>query len=205
MVIQLDSIKKESEEVFYTKKDLFSVSQEDIDFLIDLAKETERKRVRLCCHSKQEDVVHEMIIVHPKNAYVRPHKHLGKVESMSILEGEADVILFHNNGKIMKSYHKELWVDTPKRMEFINITGDVETTVYKNNDYFCPVYCESSHKHIGHFSNFDCGMSVSCYHFNHPEFIAGLTIDESEKEILANGYYDNNIFVALFKKISGSK
>ena len=81
----------------------------------------------------------------------------------------------------------------------------VETTVYKNNDYFCPVYCESSHKHIGHFSNFDCGMSVSCYHFSHPEYIAGLATDESEKEILANSYYDNNIFIALFKKISESK
>ena len=102
MVIRLDSIKKESEEVFYTKKDLFSVSQEDIDFLIDLAKETERKRVRLCCHSKQEDVVHEMIIVHPKNAYVRPHKHLNKAESMTVLRGEVDYIYFDEKGAVIE-------------------------------------------------------------------------------------------------------
>mgnify|MGYP001280530668 CR=1 FL=1 len=32
----------------------------------------------------------------------------------------------------MKSYHKELWLDIPNRMEFINITRDVEETVHKS-------------------------------------------------------------------------
>ena len=26
----------------------------------------------------------------------------------------------------MKSYHKELWMDVPARMDFVNITQDVE-------------------------------------------------------------------------------
>ncbi len=29
----------------------------------------------------------------------------------------------------MKSYHKELWLDVPARMDFINITRDVEQTL----------------------------------------------------------------------------
>ena len=29
----------------------------------------------------------------------------------------------------MKSFHKELWLDIPNRMEFINITQDVEKTI----------------------------------------------------------------------------
>ena len=32
----------------------------------------------------------------------------------------------------MKSFHKELWLDIPHRMEFINITQDVEETIYEN-------------------------------------------------------------------------
>ena len=32
----------------------------------------------------------------------------------------------------MKSFHKELWLDIPKRMEFINITRDVEETIYES-------------------------------------------------------------------------
>ena len=33
----------------------------------------------------------------------------------------------------MKSFHKELWLDIPNRMEFINITRDVEETIYESN------------------------------------------------------------------------
>ena len=33
----------------------------------------------------------------------------------------------------MKSYHKELWLDIPSRMEFINITPDVEGALYESD------------------------------------------------------------------------
>ena len=32
----------------------------------------------------------------------------------------------------MKTYHKELWLDIPIRMEFINITPDVEGALYES-------------------------------------------------------------------------
>ncbi len=82
----------------------------------------------------------------------------------------------------------------------------VETSVYKNNDYFCPVYCESSHKHIGHFSNLDCGMDDKCYHFNHPEYLANLSASNDDDTKLADGYNNNNnIFAALLRIISGTE
>ena len=33
----------------------------------------------------------------------------------------------------MKTYHKELWLDIPSRMEFINITPDVEGALYDSD------------------------------------------------------------------------
>ena len=33
----------------------------------------------------------------------------------------------------MKSFYKELWLDIPDRMEFINITKNVEDTVYESD------------------------------------------------------------------------
>ena len=33
----------------------------------------------------------------------------------------------------MKSYHKELWLNIEKRMDFINITPDVEQAVIESN------------------------------------------------------------------------
>ena len=32
----------------------------------------------------------------------------------------------------MKSFHKELWLDISSRMEFVNITHDVEETIYES-------------------------------------------------------------------------
>jgi cupin fold WbuC family metalloprotein len=59
-----------------------------------------RKRIRLCAHRSPDDHLHEMIIVHARECYVRPHKHLDKAESMLILEGEVDVVLFHEDGSL---------------------------------------------------------------------------------------------------------
>ena len=82
------NIQKESEEVYHTRQDVISLSEKEIDFLISIAKKTTRKRVRLCCHLSVNDAVHEMVIVHPRKAYVRPHRHLNKAESFLVLKAK---------------------------------------------------------------------------------------------------------------------
>ena len=47
-----------------------------------------------------DDIVHEMLIVHTRDTYVRPHKHIGKSESFHIIEGTANVIIFTDTGAI---------------------------------------------------------------------------------------------------------
>jgi cupin fold WbuC family metalloprotein len=59
-----------------------------------------RKRIRLCTHEDIKDKLHEMFIVQAENAYIRPHKHLKKVESFHVIEGLADLILFNDRGNI---------------------------------------------------------------------------------------------------------
>ena len=46
------------------------------------------------------DPLHEMLIVHRRDAYVRPHTHLGKAESMHVIQGEADLVLFDEVGSV---------------------------------------------------------------------------------------------------------
>tara|TARA_B100000959_G_scaffold192388_1_gene201160 strand:+ start:731 stop:994 length:264 start_codon:yes stop_codon:yes gene_type:complete len=71
---------KKNPEVYHSKESFFSLNKDDINKLINLAKQTPRNRVRFCSHSSDQDTLHEMFIVHPKDAYVRPHKHLDKIE-----------------------------------------------------------------------------------------------------------------------------
>lgn len=93
-------IRKENAEVLYPEEDIVTVTAADLEEFKRLALLNPRQRVRLCAHRTPNDRLHEMFIVHMRDCYVRPHKHIGKAESMAILEGEVDVVLFHEDGSI---------------------------------------------------------------------------------------------------------
>ena len=84
----------ESDEVIYSVDNNIQLDSQSIDNLIKLASQNSRKRIRLCAHKNPDDQIHEMVIVHPHDAYVRPHLHVNRTESMLILMGEVDYILF---------------------------------------------------------------------------------------------------------------
>jgi cupin fold WbuC family metalloprotein len=96
-------IHKESDEVLYPEEDIVVLKAEDLQELKRLAMLNPRHRIRICAHRSPSDRLHEMFIVHAKDCYVRPHKHIDKAESMAILEGEVDVILFNDDGSISRT------------------------------------------------------------------------------------------------------
>lgn len=89
-----------NEEVLYTAESVTCVNQADVELLKSLASKNPRKRIRLCLHPNTEDCVHEMIIVHCKGAYVRPHKHSGKSESFHVIEGRLKIFFFADDGEV---------------------------------------------------------------------------------------------------------
>lgn len=96
-------IKEFNEEVFYTNDKITKVTIHDIDFLKQKAMDNKRKRIRLCTHNNIKDPLHEMIIIHTKNTFIRPHKHLNKSESLLVLQGSADAIFFDEDGNITET------------------------------------------------------------------------------------------------------
>lgn len=95
-----DSMIKVTDEVYYPAGSLVLVSATNVDFLKKMGLQNQRKRARLCAHTSPESSLHEMLIVHTKDTYVRPHKHIGKVESMYIIEGHAQYVTFDDSGNI---------------------------------------------------------------------------------------------------------
>lgn len=89
-----------NEEVLFANEIIVKVDVQDIELLKEKAKHNQRKRIRLCTHKDVEDKLHEMLIVHTKETYVRPHKHLNKSESFHIIEGLVDVVIFDENGNV---------------------------------------------------------------------------------------------------------
>jgi len=127
---------KKNSEVYHSKEDFFSLSKEDTNRLISLAKNTTRGRVRYCSHSSDQESLHEMFIVHPKGAYVRPHKHLEKIESMLVIDGEVDYVVFDNDGNVdnvvkMGSYEsKKSFYQTIRKNKFHTLVIKSEWLVF---------------------------------------------------------------------------
>ena len=90
----------ESPEVIYAGGGIVSVDAAAIAQLKQDATGNARQRIRLCTHPTVDDLLHEMLIVHEKNVYVRPHKHLGKSESFHVIEGDVDVVIFDDAGSV---------------------------------------------------------------------------------------------------------
>ena len=89
-----------NEEVLFTDVPIVKVDKQYINKLKEKSDMNIRKRIRLCTHRDIENRIHEMLIIHTKDTYVRPHKHINKIESFHIIEGTADVVIYSDNGAI---------------------------------------------------------------------------------------------------------
>ncbi len=89
-----------NDEVLVAEGPVVELTALDVADLKRRAAANPRRRVRICAHPDTGDRLHEMLIVHMAGAYVRPHRHLGKSESVHVLEGEADVVLFDEDGAV---------------------------------------------------------------------------------------------------------
>lgn len=96
-MLKLDQINAET---YYAAGSTFFVDDEAVEFLKEKALASPRKRARICFHSNVSDATHEMLIVVSSESYIRPHRHLGKHESLLALEGEATALFFQDDGTV---------------------------------------------------------------------------------------------------------
>jgi cupin fold WbuC family metalloprotein len=94
------NLRKINNEVFIAEDPIVRIGSNEIEFLKQRARESTRKRARICAHKSNEDALHEMLIAIFACSYIRPHRHLGKSESFHIVEGEVDVAIFDDGGAL---------------------------------------------------------------------------------------------------------
>ena len=90
----------ENTEVMYSIDKIERINKNNIEEFKLLSSKNPRKKIRLCVHHNKNELIHEMLIVHERGVYIRPHKHLGKIESTHIIEGIVDVVIFDDYGNI---------------------------------------------------------------------------------------------------------
>jgi cupin fold WbuC family metalloprotein len=86
--------------VFYISRPFVLADASLLAFLKSAALRTPLRRARLCAHPDPGAVQHDMLIVSAAGTYVAPHRHPGKTESFVVLEGEADCLLFEEEGRL---------------------------------------------------------------------------------------------------------
>jgi cupin fold WbuC family metalloprotein len=94
------TLRAQNPEVYYSDAAIVTADDDVIAELKRIAAQNPRLRSRLCTHPDPSSGLHEMLIVHHREAYVRPHKHFGKPESFHVIEGTARVVVFEDDGKI---------------------------------------------------------------------------------------------------------
>ena len=85
--------------VFRNIGPIVEVDDATIEMLLDAAAAEPKRRARLNLHNSDDDLIHEMIIAFRGDSLNMPHRHVGKCESMHVIRGRVDVVLFDEDGK----------------------------------------------------------------------------------------------------------
>lgn len=97
------NLKLVSSEVFYADGSFLSVDGATVAVLKNQAQKAPRRRARLCFHPDPGATQHDMLIVMHRSSYVAPHCHTGKSETLTIVEGTCDAIIFDDAGCIART------------------------------------------------------------------------------------------------------
>lgn len=91
-----------SKYAIFNKEDICVVDNMIIQDLL-LKANNSRGTFRFCMHKSTKDSVQEMIIVHKKNRYIRPHKHPNKSVSYHLIMGKMKLYVFDDKGIVINN------------------------------------------------------------------------------------------------------
>ena len=98
----LNGFRKVASEVFYATETFAVAGTAAVVLLKEVAQATPRRRCRICFHPDAESAAQEMLIAMHSSAYVRPPRHHGKSETLTVLEGRATTVLFDAAGIVTR-------------------------------------------------------------------------------------------------------
>jgi len=93
---------QKSSEVLVCTDEIIGLGHDAISEVTRLADISTKKRARICAHKDSSAAIQEMIIAIRKDSYIAPHRHKNKCESFHLIDGCADIVVFEDDGKILK-------------------------------------------------------------------------------------------------------
>jgi cupin fold WbuC family metalloprotein len=96
-------LREESPEVLYCDDGIVGFDHTMIESLKVRAAENARKRCRICAHPNPQEARHDMLIVHHRDCFIRPHRHRDKSETIHVVEGTAILLTYSSVGELAGS------------------------------------------------------------------------------------------------------
>lgn len=84
---------------FYSKKEITVIDSGILSELRRIGLE-KGENVRISLHNSVDDDLHNMMIFQHNGTYTRPHKHILKSETYHIIEGNAVLVVFNEDGTV---------------------------------------------------------------------------------------------------------
>ncbi len=88
--------------VIFRRSKMIPIDSKEIRLLKGELKKSPDKKARICLHDNFDNALQEMLIIHGRGAYVRPHRHISKDESISIIKGRGLLVIFNETGKVKR-------------------------------------------------------------------------------------------------------
>jgi len=95
-------LKDVSPEIIYSDGGFLAAGDEIVSLLKNRAGKSPRRRCRMCFHANPDALQQEMLIAMHRTSYVRPHRHLEKAETLTVIEGNCDAIVFDGRGTVIE-------------------------------------------------------------------------------------------------------
>ena len=89
-------------EVIKNSEELLFINNDLVEQIIEEASQSQRHMARLLMHFDHEDPVQEMLIAMDRNCAVMPNRSVGRSESLQVVQGELLLIIFDDNGNVIK-------------------------------------------------------------------------------------------------------
>ena len=106
-ILQKLRLIKKNNRVFYSKDLPFYFKKKHIYMLKELARFKKIPLFRVCLHCSDRDLVHEMLMIHTKPQYIKPHctkiyKNQNKTVSYHVIDGESIINIHDDDGNVIK-------------------------------------------------------------------------------------------------------
>ena len=93
-----------SDLVLTTKGSVATLSNDVLLTLSEQALAHKMRKARILLHGKSDHRLHEMLIIHSRGSYIRPHINESSAKSFLVLDGEMMVLLFDSDGGVSNKY-----------------------------------------------------------------------------------------------------